>query len=385
MREETPVRTPGDGAPAEPRRTPLHAQHLAAGARMVPFAGWEMPVQYAGLVEEHRAVRAAAGIFDVSHMGEVRIAGKGASAFLQHLTPNDVERLPVGRAQYSALLTPEGTYLDDLLCYHLGDGEWLLVTNASNADADFAWIAARAAEWPGDPVEVRDVGHEYALVAVQGPRAVDVLDPIVRADLADLRSYSFSQSDCGPFPALVSRTGYTGEDGFEVYVAPEHAAGLWEMLLDEGREEGLVPAGLGARDTLRLEAALALYGHELDGETTPWEAGLGWTVKLDKGDFIGRQALVAAREAGPRKKLIGFEVRGRGIAREGHPIFAAGGEAAIGRVTSGTWSPTFEKALGMAFVPPDRAVPGTALEVDVRGRRLPVEVVELPFYRRAKR
>jgi aminomethyltransferase len=374
MREESPT-------PAL-RRTPLHAQHVAAGARLVPFAGWEMPVQYAGVVDEHRAVRTAAGLFDVSHMGEVRVTGKGAEAFLQHLTPNDVSRLPVGRAHYSALLTPEGTYLDDLLTYHLGDGDYLLVTNAGNAAADFAWIERQAAEWQGEPVAVRDVADDYALLALQGPRALEILDPIVRADLGDLRYYGFSQAPVADIPALVSRTGYTGEDGFEIYVAPEHAPGLWEMLLDEGREAGLVPAGLGARDTLRLEAAMALYGHELDRETTPWEAGLAWTVKLDKGDFVGRDALVAAREAGPRKKLVGFEARGRGIAREGQAVHVPGGDA-VGRVTSGTWSPTFEKALGMAYVPPAMAEAGTALEVDVRGRRVPIEVVPMPFYKRA--
>jgi aminomethyltransferase len=388
MREESPTTAPATPAaaaeaPAEPRRTPLHAQHLAAGARMVPFAGWEMPVQYAGVSEEHRAVRTAAGLFDVSHMGEVWVTGRGAEAFLQHLTPNDVARLAVGRAHYTALLTPEGTYLDDILCYHLGDGDYLLVTNAGNADADFAWIEARAAEWQGEPVAVRDVGDDYALLALQGPRAVEILDPIVRADLAALRYYGFTQAPVGPIRALVSRTGYTGEDGFEIYVAPEHAAGLWDLLLDEGSEEGLVPAGLGARDTLRLEAAMALYGHELDRDTTPWEAGLDWTVKPDKGDFVGRAALIAARDAGPRKRLVGFEARGRGIAREGHAVLADG--EPVGRVTSGTWSPTFEKALGMAYVAPEHAEVGTALEVDVRGRRLPVEVVAMPFYRREKR
>jgi aminomethyltransferase len=231
---------------------------------------------------------------------------------------------------------------------------------------------------------VRDVSDEYALLALQGPRAAEILDrarPRRPRGGALLRLHPGAGD--GPIEALISRTGYTGEDGFEIYVAPEHAPGLWEMLLDEGREEGLTPAGLGARDTLRLEAAMALYGHELDRDTTPWEAGLGWTVKLDKGDFIGRQALVAAKEAGPRKKLVGFEARGRGIAREGHAVLA-GGET-VGRVTSGTWSPTFEKALGMAYVAPGQAAVGTELEVDVRGRRLPVEVVATPFYRREKR
>jgi len=372
-------------AAAEPaaglRRTPLYAQHVAAGARLVPFAGWEMPVQYGGVMEEHRAVRRQAGLFDVSHMGEVRVTGPGAEAFLQHLTPNDVARLPVGRAHYSALLTPEGTYIDDLLCYHLGDADYMLVVNAANRAADVAWIEERAQAWRGEEMAVADVSDDYALIAVQGPAAPGIVARLVRADLDAVGYYGFTQGKvAGSMPALISRTGYTGEDGFELYLAPEHAPGLWDLLLEEGREEGLTPAGLGARDTLRLEAAMALYGHELDRETTPWEAGLGWTVKLDKGDFVGREALVRRKEAGPAKRLVGFEVEGRGIAREGHAVHA-GGEA-VGRVTSGTWSPTFEKALGLAYVPPALAEPGTPLELEVRGRRLPARVVAIPFYRR---
>ncbi|HEX2253422.1 MAG TPA: glycine cleavage system aminomethyltransferase GcvT [Thermoanaerobaculia bacterium] len=364
------------------RRTPLYEHHVAVGARMVPFAGWEMPVQYAGVVDEHRAVRTAAGLFDVSHMGEVRVQGEGAEAFLQHLTPNDVARLPVGRAHYSALLAEDGTYLDDLLCYHLGDADYLLVINAANVEADYRWIAEHAARWQGAAFELENVSDDYALLALQGPRALEILDPLMRADCGELRYYGFLQGKVGEIPALVSRTGYTGEDGFELYVAPEHAAGLWELLLEEGREEGLVPAGLGARDTLRLEAGMALYGHELDRTTTPWEADLAWAVKPDKGDFLGRAALLRQREQGIDRRLVGFEVEGRGIAREGHPVLA-GGET-VGKVTSGTWSPTFEKALGMAYVPVALAEPGTALEIEVRGRRLPARVVPLPFYKRAR-
>jgi aminomethyltransferase len=365
------------------RRTPLYEEHRRAGARIVPFAGWEMPVQYSGVIEEHRAVRTAAGLFDVSHMGEVRVRGKGAEAFLQALTPNDVARLPVGRAHYSALLTRAGTYVDDLLCYHLGDQDYLLVVNAGNTPGDVAWIAAEAGAWRGEEVTVEDVSAEYALLALQGPRAPAIVDRLARADLRAVRYYGFALCEIAEqIPAIVSRTGYTGEDGFELYVAPDHAPGLWELLLEEGRGAGVVPAGLGARDTLRLEAAMALYGHELDRDTTPWEAGLDWTVKLEKGDFIGRDALVRQKEAGPARRLVGFEIEGRGIAREGHPVLA-GGET-VGRVTSGTWSPTFEKALGMAYVPPRLAAPGNALEVEVRGRRLPARVVPMPFYRREK-
>jgi len=372
----------------ELKRTPLYDAHRAAGAKLVPFAGWEMPVQYAGVLEEHRAVRQAAGLFDVSHMGEIRVRGEGARAFLQHLTPNDVSRLPVGRAHYSGLLTEQGTYIDDLLCYHLGDGDYMLVVNAANAAVDWAWVERHAGDWnqrfSGEhgAVEVKDVSGDYALLALQGPRAVALLAGLTKSPVQELRYYGFNQCEVGQIPALVSRTGYTGEDGYELYVAPEHAAGMWEMLMTEGASQGLVPAGLGARDTLRLEAAMALYGHELDRTTTPWEAGVGWVVKLDKGDFLGRQALVAQKEKGVERKLVGFEVEGRGIARQGHPVLADGGE--VGVVTSGTWSPTFEKALGMAYVGVAQAALGSALEIDVRGRRIPARVVEMPFYKRSQ-
>ncbi|HMB53969.1 MAG TPA: glycine cleavage system aminomethyltransferase GcvT, partial [Thermoanaerobaculia bacterium] len=286
------------------QRTPLYELHREAGAKLVPFAGWEMPVKYAGVIEEHKAVRNAAGLFDVSHMGEVRVTGAGAEPFLQRLTPNDVARLPVGRAHYSGLLTEDGTYVDDLLCYHMGDQDYLLVVNAGNAEDDLAWIERHAAEWNDGlrgehgTVEIEDQSDDFALLAVQGPKAVGIVSRLAESRVAEVRYYGFTECKVGQIPALVSRTGYTGEDGFELYVRPAHAAGLWEMLLDEGAEDGLVPAGLGARDTLRLEAAMALYGHELDRTTTPYHAGLGWVVKLDQGDFVGRAALVAQKEAG---------------------------------------------------------------------------------------
>jgi aminomethyltransferase len=358
------------------KRTPLYSCHAELGARLVDFAGWEMPVQYEGVIEEHRAVRTAAGMFDVSHMGEVRVKGAGAEAFLQRLTPNDVSKLVPGRAHYSGLLTDRGTYIDDLLIYRLAADDFLVVVNASNADRDFAWIAERA---EGD-AEVTNESDRYALIALQGPRAIEILTPMATAGIAAVKYYGFLQGEVAGKPALLSRTGYTGEDGVELYLAPEDAPEIWRRLL----EAGVKPAGLGARDTLRLEAAMALYGHEIDETTTPFEAGLNWVVKLDKGDFLGREALQAQRAAGLPRKLVGFEVQGRGIARQGHAVLSHEGGEAVGAVTSGTWSPTFEKALGMAYVPVALAAPGTPLTIDVRGKALPAVVVETPFYRRAK-
>jgi len=364
---------------ARSARTPLYECHLEAGGRMVEFAGWEMPVQYSGVLEEHRAVRNAAGLFDVSHMGEVSVRGPGAEAFLQLLTPNDVSKLAPGRAHYSGLLSERGTYLDDLLVYRLDPQEFLVVVNAANAASDFEWIESHAAEAPD--VRVENVSDRYALLALQGPRAVEILGPLVTGDLSAIRYYGFETGEVDGAAALVSRTGYTGEDGFELYLGPEDAPRIWRRLLEAGADAGLVPAGLGARDTLRLEAGMALYGHELDETTTPWEANLGWVVKLDKGDFVGRRALVEQKEGGVARKLVGFEVKGRGIAREGHAVHR-GGET-VGRVTSGTFSPTFEKALGMAYVAVDVAEPGTEIEIEVRRRKLEAEVVRLPFYTRS--
>jgi aminomethyltransferase len=367
------------------RRTALYECHREAGGKLVPFAGWEMPVQYAGVIEEHRAVRHAAGLFDVSHMGEIRVRGAGAEALLQRLTPNDVAKLAPGRAHYTGFLTERGTYVDDLLIYRLGAADFLFVVNAANAARDFEWISSRAA---GSGSRVEDVSDEYALLALQGPRALDILKPLAAPDPSGLRYYGFVEGTVDGAPALISRTGYTGEDGFEIYLSPAEAPRIWRRLLADGAPLGLQPAGLGARDTLRLEAAMALYGHEIDETTTPFEAGLGWVVKLDKGDFVGRDALVAQRAAGIGRKLVGFEVLGRGIARQGYPV-AAEGEAGgavgmVGIVTSGTFSPTFEKALGMAYVPTRLEAPGSRLAIEVRGRELPAAVVPLPFYRRSK-
>jgi aminomethyltransferase len=360
------------------RRTPLYDRHVAAGARMVEFGGWEMPVQYTGLIEEHRAVRTAAGIFDVSHMGEFRVAGENAEAFVQHLTPNDVRKLTPGRIHYSALLTPEGTFVDDLLVYRIAADEFMLVVNAGNLEGDFAWTLSQ----PQLGVELENLSDRYALIALQGPRAAGILQPLTATALDAIKYYHFATGKVMSRAAILSRTGYTGEDGFELYLDPADAPAIWDGLLEAGAPEGLVPAGLGARDTLRLEAGMALYGHEIDRTTTPWEAGLDWIIRMDKGDFVGREALAAARERGPERRLVGFEVTERGIARQGHRILSDGRD--VGFVTSGTFSPTFEKALGMAYVETTLAPVGTAFEIDVRGRAIPARVVQLPFYKRAR-
>jgi aminomethyltransferase len=362
------------------RRTPLFECHREAGGKLVPFAGWEMPVQYAGVIEEHRAVRQAAGLFDVSHMGQIAVRGRGAVRFLDWLTPNHVAKLAVGRAHYSGLLTEGGTYVDDLLVYRLGESDFLLVVNAANQERDVEWVKRHASSdaQVGD-VQVRDVSDDYALLALQGPQAAAILAPLTDVDLGALKYYGFAPGAVDGHRAIVSRTGYTGEDGFELYVDPEAAPALWRRLLAAGGSHGLVPAGLGARDTLRLEAGMALYGHELDASTTPLEAGLDWVVKLDKGEFLGRAALAEQRREGVPRKLVGFEVTGRGIAREGHTVFRDGSR--VGQVTSGTWSPTLEKALGMAYVTAAAAA-GAEIEIDVRGRMVPARQVSIPFYRR---
>ncbi len=361
-----------------PKRTPLHDRHVAAGGKMVAFAGWEMPVRYASEIEEHRAVRGAAGLFDVSHMGEFRVHGPGALGFLQGLTPNNVARLKPGRIHYSGLLTPEATYIDDLLVYQLAAADYMLVANAANLDGDLEWLHSH----PHPDCEIEDHSDRYALLALQGPRATDILRRHTSADLAAIRYYCFVQDTVAGIDCIISRTGYTGEDGFELYLAPEAAPAVWDALLESGAGDGLVPAGLAARDSLRLEAGMALYGHEIDRTTTPYEAGLGWTVKLKKrGGFLGREVLVEQKESGTERQLIGFEIQGRGIARQGHDLLHEGEE--VGRVTSGGWSPSFEKAIGTAYVPCRLAAPGTELEIAVRRRRLAATVVALPFYRRS--
>jgi aminomethyltransferase len=358
-------------------RTPLFALHRDAGARLVDFAGWEMPVQYAGILAEHRAVREQAGLFDVSHMGQIEVRGSGALAELQSVTGNDVGRLSDGQAQYSLLILDDGGIVDDIIVYRLADERYLLCVNASNREADMVFLREQIRD-----AEVIDRSDEFALLALQGPVATRLLNGMTEADLTSVSPFSFVESTIGASDCLLARTGYTGEDGWEIYCSPDAAGSIWQAILDSGRNLGVVPAGLGARDTLRLEAALPLYGHELSRDTSPLEARLGWVVRLDKGDFLGRAALLRQKHEGPRRKLVGLVVQHGGVPRQGYRILD--GESAVGEVTSGTRSPTLGKGIALGYVEPHLDKRGTSLAVEVRGRPLGAEVVKLPFYRRAK-
>ena len=358
------------------RRTPLYHLHRELGAKLIDFGGWEMPVQYAGILEEHRAVRERVGLFDVSHMGELELGGAGALAALQRLTCNDVARLTDGRIHYSAFLTEQGTFVDDLLVYRRAGDSFLVVVNASNTPKDFGWVAERA----GEGVRVEDKSDSYALIAVQGPAAAGLLRRVATPDPTDLPYYGFREATtvCGA-TALVSRTGYTGEDGFEVYCRPEDAERIFRGLLAAGQVDGVQPCGLGARDTLRLEAKMALYGNDIDDTITPWEADLAWIVKMNKGEFIGREALAAQKQAGVARKLAGFEMVDRGIARHGYPAKTPAG---AGVVTSGTHSPTLGKPIGLALLPASAGAVGSEFDVEIRGRDARARVIPTPFYKR---
>lgn len=371
-----------DSASGSLKKTPLHASHVALGARMVPFGGWDMPVEYSGISAEHLAVRTAAGLFDVSHMGEVEIAGKGALEAVQHITSNDAAKLQIGQIQYSGLTTPDGTFVDDLLVYRFGPSHYLLVINAGNIDKDYAWIAARAKEAVPDIATVNS-SDRYALIAIQGPRAQEILQTLTAIDLPAMKYYWFAHGEIAGVRGTVSRTGYTGEDGFEVMVPPAMATKVWEALLQAGRPHGLIPAGLGARDTLRLEAAMRLYGNDIDENTTVMEADLGWIVGWNKPEFLGRDVLHRQKAEGVPKILVGLEMVDRAIARHGHPVFHNG--EPVGVITSGTQTPFLKKAIAMAYVPPSLKAPGTELEIDIRGRRAKAVVVPMPFYKRAKK
>jgi len=362
-------------------RTPLYDCHVEAGGRIVPFAGFQLPVQYRGLMDEHRAVRTAVGLFDVSHMGEIEVRGLQALPFLQFVTCNDVSKLAPGRAHYNGLMTPRGTFVDDLLVHKLADDAYFLVVNAANKNKDYAYLCAQAAAF--DKVEVVDRSAAFAQIALQGPRAAEVLQPLSELDLSTLKYYRFApEVKVAGATALLARTGYTGEDGFEVYVAPDAAPALWRTLLAAGAEAGIAPCGLGARDTLRFEASMALYGNDIDDTTTPLEARLDWIVKLDKGAFLGREALARQQQEGVKRLLVGFEMVGRGIARHGYPIWI--GDRPVGTVTSGTHSPTLGKALGMGYVPAEAALPGSELLIEIRDNKVGAVVVETPFYRRPR-
>ncbi len=365
-------------------KTPLHARHIAAGAKMVNFGGWDMPIDYSGaglgVIKEHLAVRRAAGLFDVSHMGEVDITGTGALAFLQRVTSNDVAKLQDGHAQYSALPMPSGAPVDDIIVYRFNAERFLLVVNASNRAKDVAWLHAQN---PTDCV-VNDRSDEFALLALQGPKAAEILQRLTSADLSAVGYYKFTTGTVSGIAATLARTGYTGEDGFEIMVQGAEGPALWDALMAAGQPDGLVPAGLGARDTLRLEAKMCLYGNEIDETTTLVEAGLGWItcVEPHKGDFNGRAVLAEQKASGTARKLVGFEMKERGIARHGYPVLVDG--KAVSTVTSGSMAPFLEKNIGLAYVPAAHAAIGNPIGIEIRGVSVAAEIVKTPFYKRAK-
>jgi aminomethyltransferase len=378
-------------APVAPalKKTALNATHRALKAKMVDFGGWDMPVEYpgpgGGLIAEHMAVRTAVGLFDVSHMGEIQFRGPGSLEAIQSITMNDASRLKDGQAHYSALLTPQGAFVDDILVHRLGENDYLLVVNAGTTEKDYAWIRTHAGRMPG--VHISDYSPYYSQLALQGPRSLDTLKKLTRVDLAAIKNYWFTWGTVAGIPnVLIARTGYSGEDGFEVYTPSDEATTvkMWNALTEAGAEFGIRPCGLGARNTLRLEAGMSLYGHEISEEINVLEAGLDRWLKLDKGAFIGRDALVAVQESGgPKRKLIGLEMVERGIARDGYPVLDLEGKE-IGVVTSGSPAPFLKTNIAMALVPAQTAVSGTDVLVQVRANQVRANQVPLPFYKRPK-
>ncbi|MBX3283485.1 MAG: glycine cleavage system aminomethyltransferase GcvT [Acidobacteria bacterium] len=368
----------------ELKRTPLNEAHRALGGKMVDFGGWDMPVQYkAGVIEEHLRCRTSSGLFDVSHMGEIWVKGSGAIAFVNRLTTNDVTKLVDGQAHYSALTNEKGGIVDDLLVYRFNEEKLLLVVNAGTTDKDFAWISEHHSE--ADNCTIENVSDKFCQIAVQGPNALNILQKMTETPLDAISYYHFSEGKVDGIDAIISRTGYTGEDGFEVYAAPQFAEELWNRFLELGGfgdENGILPCGLASRNTLRLEAAMSLYGHELGDDITPYEANLGWITKLAKGDFVGRQALAAQKEAGVSRKLAGFEMTEPGIARDGFDVYV--NDEKCGVVTSGSPAPFLKKNIGLAFLPPPLAVVGQEIKIDIRGRQVGAVVVPTPFYKRQK-
>jgi aminomethyltransferase len=359
------------------KRTPLNSVHRRLGAKMVDFGGWDMPVQYSGILEEHHAVRRSVGVFDVSHMGEIEIRGPEALAAVEFMTTNAASRLKPGQAQYSGLLYPHGGFVDDILVHKVAGDHYFLCVNASNQEKDFEHI--RGSNRRNATVEY--ASERYAQIAVQGPQSEATLQKLTAADLAGIPYYHFVDGEICGKPARIARTGYTGERGFEVYVAPEAAPEVWDRILDAGQEFGIKPCGLGARNTLRLEAAMALYGHEIDASITPLEAGLAWIVKMEKGEFQGRARLERQRAEGVRRRLIGFEMRGRGIARDGYEVRVEG--RPVGWVTSGGPSPTLNKNIGLCYLPSELATIGRSIEILIRAQAVEAITVATPFYKRA--
>jgi glycine cleavage system T protein (aminomethyltransferase) len=361
------------------KRTPLHALHASLGAKLVPFGGYEMPVQYRdGIAAEHRAVREAVGVFDISHMGEFEVTGPDRNAFVQRVTCNDVGALKPGQAQYSALLTEQGTFVDDCVVYRFAD-KLMLVVNAANIAADWEQVVNQKR---GANIRLRDISDEAGLLAVQGPGAEALLAPLTPAGIGLIPYYHFVEGKVAGKECFISRTGYTGEDGFEIYIPPAEGERIWKAIFEAGKDEGILPCGLGARNTLRLEAAMSLYGHEINESITPYEANLGWIIKLDRGDFIGRDALLKQKKEGVAQRVVGFEIRGRGIGRDGYRVHVEGRDA--GWVTSGSPSPLLQKNIGLCMLPVAQAVEGRPIEIEVRQRLVEAETVPTPFYRRKK-
>ena len=382
--------TPAAPAPPALKKTALNATHRALKAKMVDFGGWDMPVEYpcpgGGLIAEHLAVRTGVGLFDVSHMGEIQFRGPGALAAVQHVTMNDVSRLKNGQAHYSALLTPQGTFVDDILVHRLSENDFLLVVNAGTTDKDFAWIRKNAGAMPG--IHISDYSPYYSQLALQGPRALETLQKVTRVDLAAIRNYWFTWGTVAAIPnVLIARTGYSGEDGFEVYTPSDEPTSvkMWNALLEAGAEFGIRPCGLGARNTLRLEAGMSLYGHEISEDINVFEGGLTHWLKLDKGAFIGRDALMEVQNSGgPKRRIIGLEMVDRGIARDGYPVFDLEGRE-IGVVTSGSPAPFLKTNIAMALVPAEVAAGGSDVLVQVRANQVRAKQVPLPFYKRPRK
>jgi len=376
-------------APPALRKTALNAVHRALGAKMVEFGGWDMPVEYpaaigCGIVSEHMAVRTSAGIFDVSHMGDIRLTGPQALQAVQHISMNDASRLAIGQAQYSALLYPQGTFVDDVIVHRLGEDDYLLVINAGTREKDFAWVRDNTR---GFQCRLEHLSDDFTQIAIQGPKAVDLLQRLTDADLSAVKFYWVTRGTvCGLRDTLVARTGYTAEDGFEIYIPSDEAtsARVWNEILAAGKDLGAVPCGLGARNTLRLEGSLSLYGHEISDTINVWEARLDRFCRMEKSDFIGRAALEQARAAGATRTLIGLEMTGRGIARDGYRVLDEGGKE-IGYVTSGSPAPFLKKNIAMAYVPPQHASAGMNLLIEIRGQGVPARVIPTPFYKRPKK
>ncbi len=362
------------------KRTPLNDVHRSSGGKMVDFGGWDMPVQYeAGVIAEHLATRERAGLFDVSHMGEIWVDGPDAIAFVNHLTTNDVSNLDDGQAHYSALTNENGGVVDDLLVHRFSEDKLLLVVNAATTEKDWAWIEPKAS---GFDVKLRQASDDYCQIAIQGPKAASILQTMTDTELSSIKYYHFTTGKVDGVDSIIARTGYTGEDGFEVYAEPSKAVQLWNKMLDAGASDGILPCGLAARNTLRLEAAMSLYGHELSDTISPLEANLGWICKLGKGDFIGRDPMRKLKDEGLKRRLVGFEMVDKGIARDGFEVYI--GDERVGEVTSGSPAPFLKKNIGLAFVPVEFAKTGQEITIDVRGKKLAAVVVPTPFYKRQK-